>query len=107
MVAAASAGGTVNSDERAKIAGMLQQAGHSADAAQFLQNEMAHPASVADLAAAANTPELAAQTYMAARVAIEPSSVPETLFLAQLAAAMQLDPALVQHIDAAASGNKV
>ena len=107
MVAAASCTGSVSPAERTKITAMLQQAGHSADAATFLEQEMAHPASIGDLAAAANGPEVAAQTYTAARMAIEPHSPAETTFLTQLAAALQLDPGLVQHIDAAASGNKV
>ena len=107
MVAAASANGGVDAAERAKITGMLQQAGHSADAAAFLEKEMARPASVAELAAASSSPEVAAQTYMAARMAIEAHSDAETAFLAQLATALKLDPALVQHIDAAASANKV
>ena len=107
MVAAASAGGTVDPVERAKITAMLQQAGHSADAAAFLEKELAKPATVAELAAATTGPEVAAQTYMAARMAIEPHSAAETAFLAKLASALQLDPGLVQHIDAAASANKV
>ena len=107
MIAAAAADGVVDEGERTRIAAGLQQAGHSADAAAFLAKELATPASVAQLAAGATSPEVAAQTYTAARVAIEPHSDGEKTFLAQLAAALKLDPGLVAHIDAAASANKV
>ena len=107
MVSAAACNGSVDAIERAKITGMLQQVGHGAEAAAFLEQEMANPASIDDLAAAANSPEVALQTYTAARMAVEPHSPSETRFLTQLAAALRLDPALVQHIDAAATANKV
>ena len=107
MIGAASADGVVDDAERARITGGLQQAGHSADAAAFLAKELAKPATVAELAAGAGTPAIAAQTYTAARVAIEPHSDGEKTFLAQLATAVKLAPGFVAHIDAAASANKV
>ena len=107
MVAAAAADGVVDEGERGRIAGGLQQVGHSAEAAAFVQRELAKPATIAELVAGATTPEIALQTYAAARVAIEPHSPAETQFLAQLAAGLGLDAALVQHMDAAATAAKV
>lgn len=107
MIAAASADGVVDDAERTRIAGGLQQVGHSAEAAAFVQQELANPASVADLVAGAGTAEIALQTYAAARVAIEPDSQAERAFLAQLAAGLGLDASLVQHMDAAATAAKV
>lgn len=107
MIAAASADGVVDDAERARIIGGMEQAGHGGEAAQFLANEMARPATAQQLAAAASSPEVAVQTYTAARVAIEPDSDAEKQFLAALASALKLDPGLAAHIDAAASGAKV
>ena len=107
MIAAASADGTVDEAELARITAGFQQAGHSADAAAFIRQELAKPATPAELAAACKTPEIATQCYTAARVAIEPHSDGEKKFLADLAAALGMDAALVQHVDAAATAAKV
>jgi uncharacterized membrane protein YebE (DUF533 family) len=107
MIAAASADGVVDEAELARITAGFQQAGHSADAAAFIRQELARPATAAELAAACSSPEIAMQCYTAARIAIEPDSDGEKQFLAQLAAALGMDAALVQHVDAAASAAKV
>lgn len=107
MIAAASADGVVDEAERGRIAGGLQQIGHSPEAAAFVQQELAKPASVADLVAGSSSPAMSLQTYAAARVAIEPDSPAEKAFLAQLAAGLGLDASLVQHMDAAATAAKV
>lgn len=107
MIAAAAADGTIDAGEQARISGGLQQAGHSADAAAFVQRELARPATPAELAAACTSPEIAMQCYTAARIAIEPHSDAEKKFLADLASALGMDAALVAHVDAAATANKV
>lgn len=103
MVAAAASDGHVDSEERARIVGGLRQAGFDVEAAHFLDTEFANPASVTMLASAATTPELAAQVYTAARLAIEPDTPQERGFLRDLAGALALDSQLVAHIDAAAA----
>ncbi len=107
MIAAASADGVVDADERARIVGGLQQIGLDADAARFLDAEFARPASPLDLAAQASGPEAAAEIYTAARLAIDPDHPAEQRFLASLAEQLAIDPQLVAHIDAAAESAKV
>ena len=107
MIAAAAADGAVDEAELARITAGFQQAGHSAEAAAFIRQELARPATVQELAAACTSPEIAMQCYAAARVAIEPDSAGEQRFLAELAGALGMDAALVQHVDAAASAAKV
>ncbi|PSC03440.1 DUF533 domain-containing protein [Alsobacter soli] len=107
MIAAASADGVVDDAERAHITGNLQQLGANPEAAQFLDQQFANPASAADLAAGAGSPEIAAQVYTAARLTIDPDEPTETAFLQELAGALQLDPQLVANIDAAAESVKV
>jgi uncharacterized membrane protein YebE (DUF533 family) len=106
MIAAAACDGVVDNAERSRIIGALEGAGLDVHAAKFLDAEFAKPATIAELAAAANTPALAAQAYTAARIAIEPDSATEKAFLTNLAAALGLDAGLVAQIDAGASAAK-
>lgn len=106
MIAAAASDGIIDNEERSRIVGGLQNAGLDVHAAKFLDAEFAKPASVADLAAAATTPALAAQVYTAARIAIDANSMQEKAFLMNLAVALKLDEGLVAQIDAGASAAK-
>jgi hypothetical protein len=85
---------------------LIENAGLDVHAAKFLDGEFARPATIAELAAAANTPALAAQAYTAARIAIEPNSMTEKAFLMNLAVALGLDEGLVAQIDAGAANAK-
>ncbi|VFU08099.1 conserved protein of unknown function [Methylocella tundrae] len=102
MVATAAADGDVDAGQRAQIVGELKNGGLDAEAVQFLENEIHHPASAADIAAAVgSSKELALQTYAAAQLVAR--SAPEKAFLQSLAQALALDPALIAHIDATAT----
>ncbi len=106
MIAAAACDGVVDNEERSRIIGALEGAGLDVHAAKFLDAEFAKPASIAELAAAANTPALAAQAYTAARIAIDSVSAQEKAFLSDLATALKLDAGLVAQIDAGAAAAK-
>jgi uncharacterized membrane protein YebE (DUF533 family) len=103
MVAAAAADGHIDDMERQRIVGGLQQAGLDDEAAAFLQAEFDNPASVDGLLELATTPELATQVYAAARLAVEPDTEHDAVFLNELAGRLGLDEQLVAHIDAAAA----
>jgi uncharacterized membrane protein YebE (DUF533 family) len=107
MIAAAAADGAIDADERAAILGSLRVAGFDQEANEWLAKEMANPASVETLVEGAESPEIAAQIYTAARIAINPDTAKEKDFLAGLAASLGLDAELVANIDAAASAAKV
>jgi len=104
MIAASAADGRIDEGERTRILGALKSAGIDGEGVQVIEAELARPASVAELAAAATTPEAAVQVYTAARRIITPNTVEERVFLAHLSGALGLDPRLVAQIDAAASG---
>jgi uncharacterized membrane protein YebE (DUF533 family) len=106
MIAASASDGHIDDAERDAILGGLRQAGLDAEAHQWLAHEMANPASVDALVEGAETPELAAQIYTAARIAINPDTSAEKDFLAGLAGSLGLDAELVANIDAAASAAK-
>jgi uncharacterized membrane protein YebE (DUF533 family) len=107
MIAAAAADGSIDQEERDAILGGLREAGFDPEANEWLANEMANPASVDALVEASTSPELAAQIYTAARIAINPDTAAEKDFLAGLSASLGLDAELVANIDAAASAAKV
>lgn len=107
MIAAASSDGAIDAEERNAILGGLREAGFDPEANEWLANEMANPAAIDDLVAAATTPEIAAQVYTAARIAINPDTAAEKDFLAGLAGALGIDAELAGNIDAAASAAKV
>ncbi|HZH51953.1 MAG TPA: DUF533 domain-containing protein [Microvirga sp.] len=104
MIAAAAADGRIDQDERERILGTLTRAGIDGEGVAVIEAELDRPASAAELAAAAKTPEQAVQVYTAARRIITPNTVEERVFLAHLSAALGLDPKVVARIDALASG---
>ncbi|HEV7337258.1 MAG TPA: DUF533 domain-containing protein [Bosea sp. (in: a-proteobacteria)] len=107
MIAASASDGHIDDAERNAILGGLREAGFDPEANTWLANEMSKPASVDELVEGAESPELAAQIYTAARIAINPDKPAEKDFLAGLAGSLGLDAELVANIDAAASAAKV
>ncbi len=103
MIAAAAADGEIDDAERARILGNLKQAGLDDEASSFLEQEFANPLDASGLVQLSATPEIAAQIYTAARLAIDPDNDHEQSFLSDLSAGLGLDTELVAHIDAAAS----
>jgi uncharacterized membrane protein YebE (DUF533 family) len=99
MVAAAAADGRIDEAERSRIVKGLTEAGIDPQASRWLEAEMASPADVEELAANINDPEMAAQVYAAARIAIDPDTVQEREFLNQLALALDLEQAVRAQID--------
>ena len=97
MVAAAAADGVLDEQEKQII---LQEVGQSQELLQWVQNELNHPATPAQLAAeVVNQPGLATQVYLAARMVCGELNRKEIVFLDQLAQALGLDQALVESIE--------
>jgi uncharacterized membrane protein YebE (DUF533 family) len=99
MIAATSADGHVDETERSRVRRAFEQAGIAGRDTEWLERELANPASAAELAALAHSPEKAAQVYAAARLAIEPDAAEEREFLRSLANALKLDPGIKTEID--------
>ncbi|WP_246505185.1 tellurite resistance TerB family protein [Microvirga antarctica] len=104
MVAAAAADGQIDDNERTRITKGLVDAGIDPEASRWLEDEMASPADVDELAEPVNDPDLAARVYAAARITIDPDTLQERDFLQRLALALDLDPAVLREIDSAATG---
>ena len=103
MIAAASSDGRIDPSEHDKIVGSLKQAGLDSEAEAFFAKELNSPSSVATLAKSVASQQEAIQLYTAARIAVSDNSPAEKAFLASLAKALKIDPALAAQIDATAA----
>ena len=106
MIAASRADGHIDDAERARIMDKLKVSGLGADAAQFLENELANPVDLDAIVAAAATEEQRVELYTASRLAIEPETRSERGYLDLLAGRLGLADALVDHIEATVSAAK-
>lgn len=94
MIATAAADGVVDPSERAKILGELKEGGLDAQAAEFLDPEIQHPASIEEIAkGVGSSKELALEVYAAAHIVA--SSEPEVRYLKDLGEALALEPDLI------------
>lgn len=102
MIAAAKADGKLDGDESRAIRGKLAELDlPEAERSRLLQ-EVASPASVHEIALQATGPEMGAEVYLAALMAIETDTDEERAWLAQLAQALGLDPGYVELLHAEA-----
>jgi uncharacterized membrane protein YebE (DUF533 family) len=99
MIAAALSDGVLDDKERQVIVGRLAAAGVNAEGQRFLADEMARPFSPAQFASAAKTPEQRAEVYLASALAIDADTGAERAYLKYLAATLELDDALVAHLE--------
>jgi uncharacterized membrane protein YebE (DUF533 family) len=102
MIAAAAADGRIDDREYTRILDSAGGAAASPEAKAFLDQELRRPATASALAAAVTSPAEALQVYAAARVAVDGDNASETGFLAELAAALGIDPDLARQVDATA-----
>ncbi|WP_428357540.1 tellurite resistance TerB family protein [Methyloprofundus sp.] len=99
MVASAKADGHIDEQELEKINEQLKQLNLGARASEFLTNELIQPLNVQDIAAGADSPEAAAEIYLASRFVIDVDNEPEREYLDQLAQALDLAPELVKQLE--------
>lgn len=97
MIAAAASDGLIDEKEKQLI---QQESGDDAATQRWLAAEFANPADLAQIAAdIGSNRALAAEAYLAARIVCDELSRKEIVFLAQLAAALQLDEQLVEQLE--------
>lgn len=96
MIGAAKADGTVDAEETKRILGHLEAQGLEDAEKALLMQELANPQDIAAIAAAATTPEQAAEIYLAALLVCDSQCKAEQDYLAKLAAALTLDSAFTQ-----------
>jgi uncharacterized membrane protein YebE (DUF533 family) len=102
MIAAAKADGHVDPTERASIQSAVHRLGLDEDVQLMIEAELERPLSPADVAAAADSPEAAAEMYLASLFVIDTQDPAERTYLDDLAGALGLDAALVSELEAKA-----
>ena len=104
MIAAAKADGHIDAKEQAAIFAEMDKLPLDADDKAFVMDELRKPLNVDAVAGAARTPEEAVSIYAASLLAIDVDNPSERAYLGLLAARLNLDDALVQHLHATVEG---
>ncbi|MBI5550043.1 MAG: tellurite resistance TerB family protein [Desulfobacterales bacterium] len=91
MIAAANADGAIDADERGAILDRLKSVQLSPEEHQFIMHELLDPKPVHTIVAAAASPELARQVYLASILAITVDTDEEIDYLRHLAEQLRLD----------------
>ena len=99
MIGAAKADGHVDAAEQQRIFEQVGRLEMDAEAKAFVFDALAAPVSVTAIAAAADTPEQAAELYLASRLAIDPDQPAERAYLDALAHRLALPPGLAMRLD--------
>lgn len=99
MVAATVADGQVDGDERQRLDKAVSAAGVDSEGRRWLERQFADPASIDEIAERVATPEIAAQVYAAARLAIDPDTLQERQFLKDLAQALDVSDEAVARLE--------
>lgn len=94
MIAAAKADGHIGTDERTHIENEIQRLSADASDRNWVHAELEKPADPAAVAALAQSPEMAAEIYLASLLVTEQDSFMERAYLDELARGLELAPTL-------------
>lgn len=100
MITAARAGGHVDENEMNVSTRQIENLRLEQDVTRFLLFEMSMPADLARIATLADTPEMAAELYIASVMAVDLDQPAELSCLDKLAVAMGLDSQPVAQLEA-------
>jgi len=99
LVAAAKSDGHIDERERALIEGEFTRLDSDRDLQHWLHDELNKPLDPAEVARAAQTPEMAAEMYLASVMMVDQENFMERAYLDELARQLRLDPALRQELE--------
>jgi len=98
MIAAAKADGHIDAEEQTRVFAQLDRLNLNSDDKAFVMDELRSKLDIDAVAAAATTPEKAAEIYAASLLVIDVDHAAERSYLAMLAARLNLDENLVAHL---------
>lgn len=104
LVAAAKADGHVDDQERKMIEAELAQLTDDPELQRWLEAELNKPLDPVDVAAAATTPELASEMYLASVLMVDEEQFMERAYLDELARQLKLDPQLKTELESQVRG---
>lgn len=94
LIAAAKADGHIDERERQLIDAEMAKLSQDPQLLQWIDNELHQPLDPVAVAGAAQTPEMAAEMYLASLLLVDEQSFMERAYLDELARQLRLDPAL-------------
>jgi uncharacterized membrane protein YebE (DUF533 family) len=94
MIAAAKSDGHMDGRERELVEGELTRLNADPAARRWVEAELRKPIDPADVAAAASTPEMAAEIYLASVLVVDETTTMERAYLDELARRLNLAPGL-------------
>ncbi len=103
MIAAAKSDGHLDAEEQKLITQKIESIGLEQDITSFLMRELNNPVDVNTIAATADTPETAAEIYLASAMVVDLNASDERKYMDSLAQALKLEPALVSELEASVS----
>jgi len=103
MIAAAKSDGHLDERERGLLEGELHRLEADPAMRAWVDAELRRPVEPSDVAAAATSPEIAAEIYLATLVVVDDKSTMERAYLDELARQLKLDPALKADLEARAT----
>lgn len=101
MIMAARADGHVDDRERQRITERIEALDLQRDVTEFLFAELGRPVDAARVAGLADSPEAAAEIYLASAMVIENDTPEERRYLDALARALELDPQVATRLELA------
>ena len=104
MIAAAKADGHMDERERELVQTELGRIGADDATRRWVDDELRRPIDPADVAAAATTPEQAAELYLASLLVVDETTTMERAYLDELARQLHLAPALRVDLERRAAG---
>ncbi|WP_200626626.1 tellurite resistance TerB family protein [Pseudomonas sp. LAM2023] len=102
LVAAAKSDGHIDERERALIEGEFSRLDSDRELQHWLHDELNKPLDPAEVARAAQTPEMAAEMYLASVMMVDQQNFMERAYLDELARQLRLDPSLRQELESQA-----
>ena len=99
LVAAAKSDGHIDERERALIEGEFTRLDSDRELQHWLHAELNKPLDPAEVARAAQTPEMAAEMYLASVMMVDQENFMERAYLDELARQLRLDPALRRELE--------
>jgi uncharacterized membrane protein YebE (DUF533 family) len=99
MIGAAKADGHIGPEERALLETELSKLSSDAQDRRWLEAELSRPLDPSVIAQAAQTPEMAAEMYLASLLVVDEESYMERAYLDELARQLKLQPGLKEQLE--------
>jgi len=103
MISAAKSDGHVDNEEQKLISAKIEGLGMDQEITSFLMKELNKPVNIAEVVATADTPETAAEIYLASTMVVDLNAPKERKYMDSLAAGLGLDAELVKELESKVS----